>query len=304
MGARETVVSIDGADHHMISKFRDSEDGQYGRIWKSINRFLAEWEFKYRVPVNRPPTPPLQNAGALQTSGFLPVESPVPSPSGYTPPITPERAEQFSLLTRRRAPTPPIELEDLIARRPLLYPSQPPRPTLPFLLREPSYSLSLSRSSTLPVTSSPFPLSRTSTALTISSLSSSPTPQTLHKAIRERNFPLAKHVLEQTSGNDVNSANVQGRYPLSIAAAMGDEALVRLLLSWGADVNAQDDMGRTALHRAAGCGMTGAIKILLEKGADREVRDFTERTALEWADKEDVRELLQGPSEVEEVEEV
>jgi len=85
---------------------------------------------------------------------------------------------------------------------------------------------------------------------------------------------------------------------------MGDEALVRLLLSWGADVNAQDDMGRTALHRAAGCGMTGAIKILLEKGADREVRDFTERTALEWADKEDVRELLQGPSEVEEVEEV
>ena len=50
--------------------------------------------------------------------------------------------------------------------------------------------------------------------------------------------------------------------------------------------------------------MTGAIKILLEKGADREVRDFTERTALEWADKEDVRELLQGPSEVEEVEEV
>lgn len=292
------MVSIDGADHHMISKFRDSEDGQYGRIWKSINRFLAEWEFKYRVPINGPPTPPLQNTRALQTTEFLPVESPVPSPSGYTPPITPEQPEQFSLLTRRRMPTPPIELEDLVARHPLLYPSQASPPAPPLLLRQPTYSLSLSRSSTLPVTSSPFPLSRTSTALTISSLSS-PTSQALHKAIRERNLPLAKHVLERTSGDDVNSTNVQGRYPLSIAAAMGDEDLVRLLLSWGADVHARDDMGRTALHRAAGCGMTGVIKILLEKGADREVRDLTERTALEWADKEEARKLLRGPPEME-----
>jgi len=86
---------------------------------------------------------------------------------------------------------------------------------------------------------------------------------------------------------------------------MGDEDLVRLLLSWGADVHARDDMGRTALHRAAGCGMSGVIKILLEKGADREVRDFTERTALEWADKEEVRKLLRGPPEMEmEVEEM
>ncbi|KAG0638448.1 hypothetical protein HOY80DRAFT_887930, partial [Tuber brumale] len=38
MGGRETVISMDGADHHMICKFGDSEDGQYGRIWKSINR--------------------------------------------------------------------------------------------------------------------------------------------------------------------------------------------------------------------------------------------------------------------------
>ncbi|PWW80495.1 3ank: A designed ankyrin repeat protein, partial [Tuber magnatum] len=88
------------------------------------------------------------------------------------------------------------------------------------------------------------------------------------------------------------SANIQGRYPLSIAAAMGDEALVRLLLFWGADVCARDDMGRTALHRAAGCGMAGVVKLLLEKGADREVADYTGRTALGWADKENVKELL------------
>ncbi|KAG0127046.1 hypothetical protein HOY82DRAFT_593498 [Tuber indicum] len=302
MGGRETVISMDGADHHMICKFGDSEDGQYGRIWKSINRFLAEWESKYRVQVNGPPAPPLQNARALQTGGFLPVESPAPSPSGYMPPITPEQAEQLSFLTRRRMPTQPIELDDLIAQRPLLHPPHGSPAAPPLLLREPSYSLSLSRSSTLPVTSSPFPLSRRSTALATSPPSSSPTPQTLHRAVRERNFPLAKHVLEQTSGNGVNSANVQGRYPLSIAAAMGDGDLVRLLLFWGANVNARDDMGRTALHRAAGCGMTRVVEILLEKGAGKEVTDFTGKTALDWADKEDVRELLlqeQSEGEVE-----
>ncbi|CUS12561.1 unnamed protein product [Tuber aestivum] len=300
MGARETVISIDGADHHMICKFGDSGDGQYSRIWKSINRFLAEWESKYRIQVNRPPAPPSQNIEARQTVGFPPVGSPVPSPSGYTPPITPEQAEELSFLARRRAPTPPIELDNLIARRPLLTSSRTSPPAPPLLLREPTYSFSLSRSSTLPVTSSPFPLSRTSTALTTASSSSSPTPQTLHKAVRERNVSLAKHVLEQTFGNDVNSANVQGRYPLSIAAAMGDEDLVRLLLFWGADVHAQDDRGRTALHRAAGCGMAGVVKILLEKGANREVADFTGRTALEWTDKEAIKGLLleeQSPEE-------
>jgi len=89
---------------------------------------------------------------------------------------------------------------------------------------------------------------------------------------------------------------------LSIAAAMGDGDLVRLLLFWGANVNARDDMGRTALHRAAGCGMTRVVEILLEKGAGKGVTDFTGKTALDWADKEDVRELLlqeQSEGEVE-----
>jgi ankyrin repeat protein len=48
--------------------------------------------------------------------------------------------------------------------------------------------------------------------------------------------------------------------------------------------------------------MTRVVEILLEKGAGKGVTDFTGKTALDWADKEDVRELLlqeQSEGEVE-----
>jgi ankyrin repeat protein len=56
--------------------------------------------------------------------------------------------------------------------------------------------------------------------------------------------------------------------PLMIAANLGREALVELLLEYGADVNAVSLSGKTALHSAADSGSAGVMKLLLDAGAD------------------------------------
>lgn len=55
--------------------------------------------------------------------------------------------------------------------------------------------------------------------------------------------------------------------PLHVAAEMGFEDSVILLIKSGACVNTQDSTGDTALHKAARQGYVGCMKILLEAGA-------------------------------------
>ncbi|XP_020934557.1 transient receptor potential cation channel subfamily V member 6 [Sus scrofa] len=81
----------------------------------------------------------------------------------------------------------------------------------------------------------------------------------LHIAIMNQNMNLVKALL--THGASV-SARVTGlkfrlspqnliyfgEYPLSFAACMGSEEMVRLLIDHGADIRAQDSLGNTVLH--------------------------------------------------------
>ena len=71
-----------------------------------------------------------------------------------------------------------------------------------------------------------------------------------------------------------------GRTPLHVAAAMGGEEMVRLLIAGGAciDTPTMDD-GDTALHLAARSGNIGAVRLLIQAGADVRSRNFAGKMA-------------------------
>src|SRR5688500_2367492 len=70
--------------------------------------------------------------------------------------------------------------------------------------------------------------------------------------------------------------------PIHWAAGNGREAVVEMLLEYGADVNGIDQDGRTALHRAAKLHPK-TVRVLLERGANPNVVDSQGFTPLTWA---------------------
>ena len=76
--------------------------------------------------------------------------------------------------------------------------------------------------------------------------------------------------LAQTAPSAAELAAYRG---LHIAAARGDAAEIRRLLSAGSDLEARDGHGRTALHVAAFASSAGAARALVEGGADPNALD-------------------------------
>ena len=65
-----------------------------------------------------------------------------------------------------------------------------------------------------------------------------------------------------------------GYTPLHEASVRGEDAIVKLLVEYGADVNARGGQSRcTALHTAAAVGHASTAQILLESGADPRTKD-------------------------------
>ena len=58
----------------------------------------------------------------------------------------------------------------------------------------------------------------------------------------------------------------QKQAPIHLAAAEGQVAVLKTLISHGADVRAKDGDGNTALHVAAARTQPGAFAVLLEAG--------------------------------------
>ena len=81
-----------------------------------------------------------------------------------------------------------------------------------------------------------------------------------------------------------NQVVVQYTADLHAAAARGDIADARLLLSSGLDINCTDRRGRTALHYAAGGGDIDAVRFLLSCNAD--VQRPCNAGLLPWFDAE------------------
>ncbi|KAI9661738.1 MAG: hypothetical protein M1821_008977 [Bathelium mastoideum] len=92
----------------------------------------------------------------------------------------------------------------------------------------------------------------------------------LHLAARYGLTYMTEMLLRRKFGNgnmNINSRDSNGLTPLSMAARLGHEAIVRLLLATGeVDVDVKDKDGRTALWVAAEQGHSAVIQLLLATG--------------------------------------
>ncbi len=98
-------------------------------------------------------------------------------------------------------------------------------------------------------------------------------------------------------GSDPSSANPMGQTALHIAAIWGSIGVGELLIEAGAIIEAHNKMGGiTPLMCAAQRGRTEFARLLLARGADPKTQDDNGRLAFMFAEDDELRELLGGPS--------
>lgn len=84
-------------------------------------------------------------------------------------------------------------------------------------------------------------------------------------------------------GGSLRSRNRSGLMPLSVAAAEGWIALVRLFLDRDAPIDARGVFGSTALFRAAAADRLDVVRELVERGADVHIRGRKANTVISAA---------------------
>jgi ankyrin len=101
----------------------------------------------------------------------------------------------------------------------------------------------------------------------------------LHWTVRVNDLETASALLR--AGADPKLITRYGVTPMSLAAANGNAAMLKLLLEGGADPNAPDGAGDTPLMTAAQVGSLDSVKTLLSAGATLDARDRNfQQTAL------------------------
>lgn len=105
---------------------------------------------------------------------------------------------------------------------------------------------------------------------------------TISIAAEKGDDPLLWSLIENDSSK-VDLADVNGRTPLSFAAALGSVFGIEALIEHGANVDAHDKSGRTPLSWAAAGGHTAAARILLENKVEPESQDVQGKTPLIYA---------------------
>jgi ankyrin repeat protein len=93
------------------------------------------------------------------------------------------------------------------------------------------------------------------------------------------------------SGADMEKERF-GAKPLHVAASAGKKDSVELLVSRGADVDSHGGNDYTALHIAVLQDDLEIVQLLIAEGASVNVTDRDGRTPLDYAESEEIRELL------------
>jgi ankyrin repeat protein len=120
----------------------------------------------------------------------------------------------------------------------------------------------------------------------------------LMTAVRRNDVDRVRTLISQ--GVDVDAVDNNGDAPLVMAAYLGHDEILRLLLEAGADVTAVDPgMKATALHAAAYAGRTEAARLLIAHGIDIDkqgpVNGYTALHDAIWQNNVDTaRVILEG----------
>ncbi|KAK2177940.1 hypothetical protein NP493_569g01083 [Ridgeia piscesae] len=103
----------------------------------------------------------------------------------------------------------------------------------------------------------------------------------LRQAVNAEDYDLVDSLLSRNV--DPCGTDSKQRSPLHLAAAKGNERLVRMLLDHNANPNQKDIIGNTALHLAACTSHIPVVTLLLKAGTDVNAVDASGRTPLHLA---------------------
>ncbi|KAH7153533.1 hypothetical protein EDB81DRAFT_791537 [Dactylonectria macrodidyma] len=93
-------------------------------------------------------------------------------------------------------------------------------------------------------------------------------------------------------GAAVDLEDDEQRTPLIRAATSGHEAVAQILLDHGALINAKNRFGQTALFGAVNEGFTAVVRLLLDAGADAISQSNDGSTPLWWAAQRELEEIV------------
>jgi ankyrin repeat protein len=112
----------------------------------------------------------------------------------------------------------------------------------------------------------------------------------LHRASRNGKVEAGQCLLDR--GADINAQDEDGWTPLFWTALNDQIELARILLECGARIDVPVNDGRTALHRAVMTGSTQLVRLLLKHGADVNAREEDGNTPAQWAEQQEIIQLL------------
>ena len=113
----------------------------------------------------------------------------------------------------------------------------------------------------------------------------------LHRAVSNEKLKAAQFLLDR--GANINAQNSGGYVPLIFAVQCESVEFARMLLERGARTNEnKNNIGQTPLHYAVQQGKIQAVRLLLEHGADVNVLDKSGRIPSQYADQQEITELL------------